>query len=52
MVVDLILVRLCYRLYQSIEWPRASALFHYSMLYLALLFLAVAVDQRWLIGNF
>jgi protoheme IX farnesyltransferase len=52
MVVDLILIRLCYRLYQSIERPRASALFHYSMLYLALLFLAVAVDQRWLIGNF
>ncbi|MBC8063749.1 MAG: protoheme IX farnesyltransferase [Chlorobia bacterium] len=50
--MDLILIRLCVKLYRKIERPQASALFHYSMLYLALLFLAVAVDQRWLIGNF
>ncbi len=33
------------RLYQKIERPRASSLFHYSMLYLALLFLVMAVDR-------
>lgn len=33
------------RLYQKIERPRASSLFHYSMLYLALLFLMMAVDR-------
>jgi heme o synthase len=49
---DLVLIRLCVNLSKKIERPQASALFHYSMLYLALLFLAVAVDQRWLIGNF
>ena len=33
------------RLFQSPDRPRASALFHYSMLYLALLFLFMAVDR-------
>jgi heme o synthase len=33
------------RLYQKIERPRASSLFHYSMVYLALLFLVMAVDR-------
>src|SRR5579872_6022254 len=33
------------RLYQRIERPRASSLFHYSMVYLALLFLVMAVDR-------
>ena len=33
------------RLYQKIERPRASSLFHYSMVYLALLFLMMAVDR-------
>lgn len=43
------LLRGCVRLYQQIDRPRASSLFHYSMLYLALLFLALAVDAagRW-----
>lgn len=50
--LDVILIRLCFNLSKRIERPQASGLFHYSMLYLALLFLAVAVDQRWLIGNF
>lgn len=37
------------RLSQRIDHPRASSLFHYSMIYLALLFLALAVDMsgRW-----
>jgi protoheme IX farnesyltransferase len=33
------------RLYQKPERPRASSLFHYSMLYLALLFLIMALDR-------
>lgn len=49
---DVVLIRLCAKLVKRIERPQASALFHYSMLYLALLFLVLAVDQRWLIGNF
>jgi protoheme IX farnesyltransferase len=39
------LVLLCVKLYQQIDRPRASRLFHYSMLYLAILFLMVAVDR-------
>lgn len=39
-----LLLRGCARLLQTIDRPRASSLFHYSMLYLALLFLALAVD--------
>ena len=39
------LMWLCMRLWQVIERPRASRLFHYSMLYLALLFVFVAVDR-------
>ena len=49
---DLVLIKLCVKLYRTIDRPRASALFHYSMLYLALLFLALAVDQRWLFAIF
>lgn len=33
------------QLYREITRPRASALFHYSMLYLALLFLVMAIDR-------
>ena len=49
LVLNGFLVRGCVRLYQRIERPQASSLFHYSMLYLALLFLALAVDAagRW-----
>ncbi|RYX86804.1 protoheme IX farnesyltransferase [bacterium] len=48
--LNLALVRGCVRLYQQIDRPRASSLFHYSMIYLALLFLALAIDQsgRWI----
>jgi protoheme IX farnesyltransferase len=46
-LVDLVLIRLSFKLSRSLARPQASALFHYSMLYLALLFLAVAIDQRW-----
>lgn len=44
-VLNLVLLRGCARLYQQIDRPRASSLFHYSMIYLALLFLAMAVDK-------
>jgi protoheme IX farnesyltransferase len=51
-LTDLVLVRFSLRLARTLARPQASALFHYSMLYLALLFLAVAVDQRWNIAIF
>lgn len=43
--LNLYLLLLCMQLSQAIERPRASRLFHYSMLYLALLFVFVAVDR-------
>ena len=44
LVLNALLVRGWLRLSQRIDRPRASSLFHYSMIYLALLFLALAVD--------
>ncbi|MHB8635654.1 MAG: heme o synthase [Fimbriimonadaceae bacterium] len=44
-VLNVYLLVLCVRLFRSPERPQASRLFHYSMLYLALLFTAVAVDR-------
>ncbi|HLO97900.1 MAG TPA: heme o synthase, partial [Fimbriimonas sp.] len=45
-VLNLILIRSFWRLWQDIEdRPRASGLFHYSMLYLAILFLGFAIDR-------
>ena len=52
LVINLLLIRFCVGLARRIERKEASALFHYSMLYLALLFLVVAVDQRWPVGIF
>lgn len=49
---DIFLIKLCASLSRQIDRPRASALFHYSMLYLALLFMVVAIDQRWQIAVF
>ena len=43
--LNIYLLVLCIRLFRSPERPQASRLFHYSMLYLALLFTAVAVDR-------
>ena len=51
-LTDLVLIRLSVMLAKNPVRPQASALFHYSMLYLALLFLAVAVDQRWNVAIF
>ena len=47
-VLNALLVRYCVRLFKTVDRPRASGLFHYSMLYLALLFLMLAVD-RWVV---
>lgn len=46
LVLNLILIRSFWRLWQDIgDRPRASGLFHYSMLYLAILFLGFAIDR-------
>jgi protoheme IX farnesyltransferase len=37
------------QLHRQPDRPHASSLFHYSMLYLALLFLAMALDRSFLI---
>ena len=53
LVLNGFLVRGCLKLWQGIdERPRASALFHYSMIYLALLFLAMAIDKSVGVGGF
>ncbi len=44
-VLNLLLMRDVFRLYKQIDRPRASHLFHYSMIYLAVLFLMFAVDR-------
>ena len=44
-VLNALLVRYAVRLFKTVDRPRASGLFHYSMLYLALLFLGFAVDR-------
>jgi len=44
-VLNVLLLIYCVRLYRSIDRPRASGLFHYSMLYLAILFFMFAVDR-------
>jgi len=44
-VLNVLLVQKCVRLWKQVDRPRASSLFHYSMLYLALLFLAFAVSR-------
>ena len=45
LVLNAVLALRSLRLYQAPDRPRASSLFHYSMLYLALLFLFLAVDR-------
>ena len=43
--LNALLIRYAVRLFKTVDRPRASGLFHYSMLYLALLFLGLAVDR-------
>jgi len=45
LILDIILLVFSLNLFRQTDRPRASRLFHYSMLYLALLFLAMAVDK-------
>lgn len=44
-ILNVLLIRDVVRLYQRIDRSRASHLFHYSMIYLAILFLMFAVDR-------
>jgi len=44
-VLNILLLQRVAGLYRQIDRPRASSLFHYSMLYLALLFLFFAIDR-------
>ncbi len=45
LILNGFLVRGYLKLHRQIDRPSASSLFHYSMIYLALLFLAMAVDK-------
>jgi len=48
-LLNVVLVLRSAQLYRHPDRPRASSLFHYSMIYLALLFLAMAVDRaHWI----
>lgn len=49
-VLNGILLMQCVQLYRNIQRPQASRLFHYSMLYLAILFLMFAVDRAVVVG--
>jgi len=44
LLLGALFLRLAWRLRRETTTPRASALFHYSLLYLALLFVALAID--------
>jgi protoheme IX farnesyltransferase len=44
-VLNLIFIALAVQLYRRTDRPHASKMFHYSMMYLALLFVALAVDR-------
>jgi heme o synthase len=43
--LDSLLLWLCFRLYRRADRRSASILFHYSLVYLALLFVAMAIDR-------
>jgi protoheme IX farnesyltransferase len=49
-VLSAVLLAMCVQLYRDISRPKASRLFHYSMLYLALLFLMLAIDRTVVMG--
>lgn len=46
--LNAVLLQQCAQLYRRPERPQASRLFHYSMLYLALLFLVLALDRSFI----
>ncbi len=43
--LNAVLLYYCVRLFKTIDRPRASGLFHFSMLYLAILFMMLAIDR-------
>lgn len=47
-LLNVVLLQRSFSLYQKPDRPHAVSLFHYSMLYLALLFLAMAIDRGFL----
>lgn len=49
-VLNIVLLVQSLQLMRNTSAPRARALFKYSMLYLALLFIVIAVDRSWVIG--
>lgn len=49
-VLNILLLVQSLQLMRNTSAPRARALFKYSMLYLALLFIFIAVDRSWVIG--
>ncbi|CAN5499920.1 heme o synthase [soil metagenome] len=49
-VLNGFLVAKCLKLRKNVDRPRASGLFHYSMIYLALLFLVFAIDRVVVLG--
>lgn len=49
-VLNILLLVQSLQLMMNASAPRARALFKYSMLYLALLFVFIAVDRSWVIG--
>ncbi|RYG39600.1 protoheme IX farnesyltransferase [bacterium] len=49
-LLNALLVVKCLKLRKVVDRPRASGLFHYSMLYLALLFLVFAIDRVVVVG--
>ena len=51
LILNLVLITRSVQLYRTPDRPRASSLFHYSMLYLALLFLFLAVDRSMHLRN-
>jgi protoheme IX farnesyltransferase len=44
-VLDALFIGLCLRLHRRADRPSAALLFHYSLAYLALLFIAMAIDR-------
>lgn len=46
-LLNLVLMLRCMQLYVHMDRPRAVSLYKYSMLYLAILFLTLALDRAW-----
>ncbi|MDX2064614.1 MAG: heme o synthase [Fimbriimonadaceae bacterium] len=51
LVLNVLLVKKCIELYRNIDQQHARSLFRYSMLYLALLFLAFAISRSVVLGG-